>query len=117
MYRTAILASACVLSLASAHAGPTLKGDPQYHLRPGAAQNPQTTAEIAKADSALFDAFFIQCDTAKVEAMLTDDFRFVHDKDGASTRAEFVASMKGHCARVASGVDFSGAARTRAGLA
>ena len=40
------------------------------------------TAAIAKADADLFAAVFNRCDADTVAAMLTDDFRFVHDKDG-----------------------------------
>lgn len=87
-------------------ARPTLKGAPQYHLTQGAAQTPETTAAIAKADSDLFAAVFDRCDADAVAAMTTEDFRFVHDKSGASTRAEFVANLKGHCARVKTGEDF-----------
>jgi hypothetical protein len=89
-----------------AHAAPVVKGAPQYHLTPGAAQTPEMTAAIAKADADLFDAAFMQCDAAKVAAMTTEDFRFVHDKDGENTRARFVDNLKGHCARVKTGEDF-----------
>jgi hypothetical protein len=64
------------------------------------------TAAITKADADLFDAVFLQCDAAKVATMTTGDFRFVHDKDGESTRAQFVDNLKGHCARVKTGEDF-----------
>ncbi len=94
------------LLIAVAQADPSVKGAPEYHLRPGAAQTPEMTAAIAKADSDLFDAVFMQCDAAKVAAMTTDDFRFVHDKDGESSRAKFVDNLKGHCERVKTGEDF-----------
>jgi hypothetical protein len=94
------------LVIAVAQAGPAVRGAPQYHLRPGAAQTAQMTAAIAKADTDLFDAVFLQCDAARVGAMTTEDFRFVHDKDGESTRKQFVDNLKGHCDRVKTGVDF-----------
>ncbi|HTU00060.1 MAG TPA: nuclear transport factor 2 family protein [Rhizomicrobium sp.] len=94
------------LVIAVAQAGPTVKGAPEYHLRPGAAPTLEMTAAITKADADLFDAVFLQCDAAKVAAMTTGDFRFVHDKDGESDRAKFVENLKGHCERVKTGVDF-----------
>lgn len=94
------------LVIAVAQAAPTVKGAEQYHLRPGAAQTAEMTAAIAKADADLFAAVFDQCDAGKVAAMTTDDFRFVHDKDGESTRADFVRNLKGHCDRVKTGEDF-----------
>jgi hypothetical protein len=94
------------LTAAVAQAAPSVKGAGQYHLRPGAAPTPEMTAAIAKADADLFAAVFDRCDTDSVAAMLTDDFRFVHDKDGESARAKFVDDLKGHCARVKSGEDF-----------
>lgn len=106
MFRTIITAAALLALTVAAEAGPALKGAPEYHLRPGAAPTPEMTAAIGQADHDLFAAVFDQCDTAKVEAMLTDDFRFVHDKDGESTRAQFVANLEGHCARLATKEDF-----------
>jgi len=107
MFRLSFVVFAvAVLIAAVAQAGPALKGAPQYHLREGALPSVAMTAEIAKADHDLFDAVFGQCDAAKVAATLTDDFRFVHDKDGASSRAQFVDNLKGHCDRVKTGVDF-----------
>lgn len=94
------------LIVAVAQAAPTVKGAPQYHLTQGALPSAEMTAAIAKADADLFDAVFLQCDAAKVAAVTTDDFRFVHDKDGASTRAQFVDNLKGHCDRVKTGEDF-----------
>lgn len=107
MFRLSFLVFAvAALFIAVAQAGPTVKGAEQYHLRPGAVQTPEMTAAITKADADLFDAVFMQCDAAKVAAMTTDDFRFVHDKDGESTRAKFVDNLKGHCDRVKTGEDF-----------
>ena len=94
------------LMIAVAQAGPTVKGAEQYHLRPGAAPTPEMTAAITKADADLFAAVFDRCDVDAVAAMTTEDFRFVHDKDGESSRAKFVEDMKGHCERVKTGEDF-----------
>jgi hypothetical protein len=94
------------LVIAVAQAAPTVKGAPQYHLTQGALPSAEMTTTIAKADTDLFAAVFDQCDAGKVAAMTTDDFRFVHDKDGESTRADFVKNLKGHCDRVKTGEDF-----------
>jgi hypothetical protein len=88
-------------------APPTVKGAEQFHLT----EAPQTTAAleaaIAKADSDLFDAVFIQCDSDKVAGMLTEDFRFLHDKGGLTpTKAQFVANLRKGCAQQAAGTDF-----------
>ena len=111
MSRSFFAACAVVVFAAAATAqadpaAPTVKGAPQYHLRPGAAPTPQMTAAVVKADAALFAAVFDRCDADAVGAMLDEDFRFVHDKDGESSRAQFLANLKGHCARVKTGEDF-----------
>lgn len=64
------------------------------------------TAAITKADASLFDAVFGACNTDAVATMVTDDFRFVHDKSGASTRKQFLQDMSAHCARLKTGEDF-----------
>ena len=107
MFRLSFLVFAvATLVIAVAQAAPTVKGAPQYHLAQGALPSAEMTGAIAKADADLFAAVFDQCDTDKVAAMLTGDFRFVHDKDGASSRADFVKSLQGHCDRVTTGEDF-----------
>jgi hypothetical protein len=107
MFRLSFLVFAVsALLIAVAQAGPTVKGAEQYHLRPGAAHTAEMTAAITKVDSDLFAAVFDRCDTDAVAAMLTSDFRFVHDKDGESSRADFVKNLKGHCDRVKTGEDF-----------
>jgi hypothetical protein len=112
MHISNVVAGACALAviampaLAADNSDHRLKGAEQYHLTDGPKLDAALTAAITKADRDLFDAVFIQCDAAKVAATLTDDFRFVHDKDGASTRAQFVDNLKGHCDRVKTGVDF-----------
>jgi len=102
----AVFAVAMLIAAVAQSAPATVKGAPEYHLRPGAAQTREMTAAIAKADADLFAAVFDRCDTGAVAAMLTDDFRFVHDKDGESSRAKFLADLKGHCARLKTGEDF-----------
>ncbi|MBV8976506.1 MAG: nuclear transport factor 2 family protein [Alphaproteobacteria bacterium] len=92
---------------AAAQAGPTVKGAARYHLTPGAAPSAELTAAIRKADADLFAAVFDRCDTDAVAAMLTPDFRFIHDKNGESARAKFLDDLKGHCARLKSGEDFA----------
>ena len=107
MVRLSFLVFAVAMLIAGVlQAAPAVPGAPQYHLRPGAAQTPEMTAAIKQADAALFAAVFDRCDTDAVAAMLTGDFRFVHDKDGESSRAKFLADLKGHCDRVKTGVDF-----------
>src|SRR6185437_3125128 len=92
---------------AVAQAGPAVKGAPLYHLRPGAAPTAAMPAPITAAGGGLLAAVFDRCDADGIAAMLTDDFRFVHDKDGESTRAQFVDNFKGHCERVKTGEDFA----------
>jgi hypothetical protein len=107
MQRLSLLTfAAATLIAAAARAAPVVEGAPQYHLKPGAAQTPETTAAIKQADTDLFAAVFDRCDTAAVAAKLTGDFRFVHDKDGESSREKFLANLKGHCDRVKTGEDF-----------
>jgi hypothetical protein len=107
MYRLSFLFFAVAMLIAGVlQAAPAVPGAPQYHLTPGAAQTPETTAAIKQADSDLFAAVFGRCDIDAVAAMLTGDFRFVHDKDGESSRAKFLANLKGHCDRVKTAEDF-----------
>lgn len=40
--------------------------------------------ELARMDSALFDAAFARCDAAKFRSLFTDDAEFYHDRTGAS---------------------------------
>lgn len=58
--------------------------------------------ELARQDSILFDAAFFSCDAAKVNAMLTDDVEFYHDRGGAAVgpqvRAQF-ESLTASCPR------------------
>lgn len=108
MFRLSFAIFAVAMLIAAvAQAGPTVKGAPEYNLRPGAAPTPEMTAAIKDADAALFAAVFDRCDVAAVAPMLTDDFRFVHDKDGESSRAKFLDDFKGHCERLATKEDFA----------
>lgn len=97
---------AAVAQARPATATATVKGAPEYHLRPGAQPTPGLTAAIAKADAELFAAVFDRCDVDAVAAMMTDDFRFVHDKDGYSSCAKFLEDERGHCPRLKTGEDF-----------
>jgi hypothetical protein len=78
------------------------------HLRAGPEQTQALFDAIARADEALFSAFFDTCDVDKVAGMVTDDLEFFHDKDGLSITSgpQFVEAMKGKCARQRSGEDF-----------
>jgi hypothetical protein len=42
--------------------------------------------ELARMDSALFDAAFVSCDREKFKAIFTEDAEFYHDRTGASYR-------------------------------
>ena len=107
MFRLSFLIFAVAALIAAvAQAAPAVKGAEQYHLTPGAAQTPEMTAVIAKADGDLFAAVFDTCNADVVASMLTGDFRFVHDKNGETVRAQFVDDLRGHCERVKTGEDF-----------
>jgi uncharacterized protein DUF4440 len=97
-----------IYGVALADPAPTVSGAPEYHLREAPKTSAELTAAIARADADLFDAVFIQCDPDKVGTMITDDFRFLHDKDGLSetSKAHFVADLRGACERQAKGTDF-----------
>ena len=41
--------------------------------------------ELARMDSAMFEASFVTCDAAKANAIFADDVEFYHDKDGLSS--------------------------------
>ena len=60
---------------------------------------PDLTAQIAAADTALFSLFFEGCDPAKMATMVTDDFEMFHDKDGLvfTTGAALVAGYAKQC--------------------
>ncbi|GJG85297.1 hypothetical protein tb265_04780 [Gemmatimonadetes bacterium T265] len=54
-------------------------------VTPAAAETPTggaLYAAVARLDSLLFDASYVRCDTAAVEALLADDVEFYHDLTG-----------------------------------
>ena len=62
---------------------------------------PQLTEQIRRADSELFDLFFVKpCDEARFRGMLADDVEFYHDKDGFVSRSadDFMKAYKANCA-------------------
>jgi hypothetical protein len=65
-------------------------------------------AELAYQDSVFFDAVFNTCNFEKVGEFITDDFEFYHDKWGliATSRTEFVESIKNLCERQKQGIDY-----------
>jgi len=78
---------------------------------PTAAQTPRPLNEqIGEADRALFAAIFDRCDPEALVSLVTDDFEFYHDKWGkiASSKDEFVKSIRGLCERQRAGTDFKG---------
>lgn len=101
------VAAVFVAAAPAALADATVKDAPKYHLTPGAEQTPEMTAAIKEADAALFAAVFDRCDVDKIATMITDDFRFVHDKSGESSRTKFLDDLRGHCARLKTGEDFA----------
>ncbi|HKV08297.1 MAG TPA: nuclear transport factor 2 family protein [Thermoanaerobaculia bacterium] len=76
--------------------------------RSGPAQSKELTDEITEKDRIFFDALFNKCDVETLGSMVTDDFEFYHDKGGmtASSKAQFVESIRGMCERQKTGVDY-----------
>jgi ketosteroid isomerase-like protein len=74
----------------------------------GPAPTQQLTDEIARADEALFAAFFDRCDIEALKNMVTDDFEMIHDKGGrvAASGKEFIANIERTCARQKTGEDY-----------
>ncbi|HEX8829716.1 MAG TPA: nuclear transport factor 2 family protein, partial [Longimicrobium sp.] len=50
--------------------------------------------ELARMDSLLFDAAFVSCDAARVNALLADDVEFYHDRTGAERGAQVRESFR-----------------------
>lgn len=48
---------------------------------------------LVRADSLLFDASYVACDTVRVNALLADDVEFYHDRTGARRGAEVRADF------------------------
>jgi hypothetical protein len=67
----------------------------------------QMTDELAERDAALFEAVFVTCDFAELDAMVTEDFEFYHDRAGNNAKSgkEFVDSIRGGCERRKAGTD------------
>ena len=76
--------------------------------RSGPSQTQELTEEIAEKDRVFFDALFNKCDVETLGAMVTEDFEFYHDKGGmtASSRDQFVSSIRGMCERQKTGEDY-----------
>ena len=68
----------------------------------------QLHQELAAKDQALFDAGFNTCDMDALADLLNEDFEFYHDKWGqtASSRTQFVDSIRGICERQKAGTDY-----------
>jgi ketosteroid isomerase-like protein len=74
----------------------------------GPTASQELVAEIAEKDRIFFDAFFNKCDLETVGNFVTEDFEFYHDKGGltATSRAQFVESIRNMCARQKTGEDY-----------
>ena len=57
---------------------------PPVSLPPGTATSGPLFDELARLDSLMFDASFVQCDTEARNALFTDDVEFYHDRGGFS---------------------------------
>lgn len=97
--RNTCLALSCTVLLA---AGATAQP------RSGPAPTKELTAEIAEQDRVFFDALFNKCDVEALGARVTEDFEFYHDKHGltATSRTEFVESIRKMCERQKTGEDY-----------
>lgn len=49
---------------------------------------------ILSKDSLLFDLGFNQCDVSQFENLLSNHFKFYHDKDGISNKTKFISDLK-----------------------
>ncbi len=98
MRRIVLAAIAALAMPLAAHAGPTAGPEASRALYD----------EIAKADAELFDALFNKCDVDRLGEIVADDIEFIHDKHGrtAGSKKEFIDSIRGVCARQASGEDY-----------
>jgi ketosteroid isomerase-like protein len=50
--------------------------------------------ELARMDSTLFDAAYVTCDTAKLDALMMDDVEFYHDRTGLESGAQLRQSFQ-----------------------
>jgi len=109
--RSALIAGlilASILCLAACSRGPEPAKEAEVHLTPGAVARPGLLEEVLKADTALFKAFFDDCDAEAVRRLVTDDFEMFHDKGGRSITSgeQFVTITKEKCQRQRDGIDF-----------
>lgn len=74
----------------------------------GPTASQEMVAELTELDRVFFDAFFNKCDLETVGKFVTEDFEFYHDKGGlaATSRAQFVESIRNMCARQKTGEDY-----------
>jgi hypothetical protein len=82
---------------------------PPTRVTAGPLPTAELTAAIRRADTALFDAYFIRCDPAAVAGLVADDFEFYHDKSGLNTTSgqQFVDDLRKSCERREKGEDFT----------
>jgi hypothetical protein len=79
--RIAVAAASLLLMLAHA---PLLRAEKIPALEGGLDAGPLFD-ELARMDSAMFEASFVTCDAAKANAIFAEDVEFYHDKDGLSS--------------------------------
>lgn len=99
-----LLAAAALLAVCAFSGPKPAQADPVA----GPTASQELVKEIAEKDRIFFDAFFNKCDLETVGNYVTDDFEFYHDKGGltATSKAQFVESIKGMCARQKTGEDY-----------
>lgn len=70
-----------------------------------AAPTDQLFEELRAMDAKLFDSSFKNCDPSVVQAIVTDDFEFYHDRGGliATNGAQFVQRVRESCDRQKAG--------------
>ena len=70
----------------------------------------EAQAQIERLDAKLFWAAFEGCEPQQIEALLTEDFRMLHDLAGlaAPSRTAFVANFEQQCAARAEGGEDEG---------
>lgn len=57
-------------------------------------ENSELYKNIISKDSLLFDIGFNTCDISQFENLLSDNLEFLHDKDGISTKKEFLYNLR-----------------------
>lgn len=103
----AVLLAACAIS-----GWPGAAEEPPKATRGGPVAGPTASrellAELAEKDRIFFDAVFNKCDIETIGNFITEDFEFYHDKWGltATSRTQFVESIKNLCARQKTGEDY-----------